>query len=187
MRTLALVLLSCGVASACNGGPPTDPDCQNIDLGSCGTACCKMLFTYPNNTATQVKDSLFAALSNGGPDGRYAWQTAAGGTYGFSVDYKYYPYHYVGQVYHTTPMPGQYVQSGPYRDTVNFVIFTEPSRNVTTLRAFSISDINGALGDNGMNYKTIMLAIKAANIAPATSAHEDKSCQIVPPPPPPAH
>eukprot|EP01064_Diplonema_japonicum_P012576 TRINITY_DN199_c0_g1_i3.p1 TRINITY_DN199_c0_g1~~TRINITY_DN199_c0_g1_i3.p1 ORF type:complete len:184 (+),score=49.39 TRINITY_DN199_c0_g1_i3:108-659(+) len=177
MKTLGLVLLASGVAMACNGGPPTDPDCQNHDLGSCGTACCKMLFTYKNNTPTQVKAAIFATLANGGPDGRYAWQTTSDGTFGFSADYNYEQFHYLGQAYHTSPMPGKYVTSGPYRDTVNFMIFSDPmAANVTTLRVFSLSDINGALGDNGMNYKNIMLAMKAVPLQASSTKHEDNSC-----------
>eukprot|EP01064_Diplonema_japonicum_P012580 TRINITY_DN199_c0_g1_i8.p1 TRINITY_DN199_c0_g1~~TRINITY_DN199_c0_g1_i8.p1 ORF type:complete len:184 (+),score=61.00 TRINITY_DN199_c0_g1_i8:58-609(+) len=177
MKAFCLVLLASGVAMACNGGPPTDPDCQNPDHGSCGTACCRMLFSYKNSSPTQVKDAIVTAMANGGPDGRYAWQTTADGTFAFSANYNRYPFHYVGQAYHTSPMPGKYVTSGPYRDTVNFMIFEDgKNNNATTVRVFSLSDINGALGDNGMNYKNIMLAMKAVSITATDTEHEDNSC-----------
>eukprot|EP01060_Flectonema_neradi_P024566 TRINITY_DN33509_c0_g1_i1.p1 TRINITY_DN33509_c0_g1~~TRINITY_DN33509_c0_g1_i1.p1 ORF type:complete len:190 (+),score=29.07 TRINITY_DN33509_c0_g1_i1:64-633(+) len=183
MKTAAFILGCVGVALGCNGGPATDPDCQNHDMGSCGTACCRLKFTFPVGTdAVALKDDLEKTLSNGGPDGRYAWQTTAGGTFGFSVDfmktYGIYPYRFLGQAYHTTPFPdGTLVKSGPYRDTINFLIYEDAQlANRTTLRAFANSDINGALGDNGMTYKEIMLAVRNLSTTGWQMSHMDESC-----------
>eukprot|EP01061_Rhynchopus_euleeides_P034431 TRINITY_DN58237_c0_g1_i1.p1 TRINITY_DN58237_c0_g1~~TRINITY_DN58237_c0_g1_i1.p1 ORF type:complete len:196 (+),score=70.90 TRINITY_DN58237_c0_g1_i1:75-662(+) len=189
MKAAALLVGTAAVALACNGGPSTDPDCQNTDLGSCGTACCKLAFTFPvGTTPDSVKTALVKAVGNGGPDNRFAWTTTADGTFGVTDDMiktygpAAYPFHYLGQAYHSTPIAdGKLVTSGPYRDTVNFLIYEDVAlQNRTSLRAFSVSEINGALGDNGMNYKAIMLAVREITNVDASltwqMSHVDDSC-----------
>lgn len=172
-----------GTVSACNGGPADDPDCQHLDLGSCGVACCKLLFKFDAACPEDVKNNLMTAMSKGGPDGRFALQTTAEGTFGFTEDINVRGPHYVGQAYHTTPFPVTHpnVTSGPYRDTVNFLVFTDAASNATMVRAFSISEINGALGDNGMNYKNILQVMRSDVMGGWHMTQEDSSC---PPPQP---
>eukprot|EP01063_Lacrimia_lanifica_P024118 TRINITY_DN32081_c0_g1_i1.p2 TRINITY_DN32081_c0_g1~~TRINITY_DN32081_c0_g1_i1.p2 ORF type:complete len:188 (+),score=69.80 TRINITY_DN32081_c0_g1_i1:60-623(+) len=184
IRGLAVLALV-AATTACNGESHDDPDCHHMDLGSCGTACCKLLFKF-KATPLAVKDSVQSVLSNGGPDGRYALTTTADGTFGFEGFGGAIPnWQYIGQATHTTPMPGTApgVKTGPYRDTVNFVIYTDDKEpNVTTLRAFSISEINGALGDGSINYKNIIQVMRAVSNGTDTLAwtmtHEDGSCPL---------
>jgi len=160
------------VVGSCGGEKPSPvEDCQNVDYGSCGNACCKMDFSV-EGTSTSVMTQLNASLSNGGVDGNYELKMTAEGTLGFGDLIQFgspFGFDYIGQVHHTTSGPAHYV------DTVNFNIKTGKSGH-STLRAFSTSQIAGALGDNGQNYKNIVTAIKAAFGADVTGAFVDGSC-----------
>ncbi|KAJ9469385.1 hypothetical protein DIPPA_01797 [Diplonema papillatum] len=184
MKTTVALLVGCTVSTlACNGSPSSDPDCQNPDLGSCGMACCKLEFAFSSASPESVHAALVTAVGGGGPDGRYSWQTTAEGTFGtFKLPEATYPYLYVGQAHHTTPFPdGTMVTSGPYTDTVNFAIYQDAARgNQTTLRGFSLSLINGALGDNGINYKSLLQVARQIKVVNSTldwdMRHPDGSC-----------
>ena len=94
----------------------------------------------------------------GGPDGWYELQPTAEGTLGFydlrqngspnGVDF-------IGQATHTTSGDAHYV------DTINYGISTNHD-GTYTIRAFSISGIGGALGDNGQNYKNAIYPLNVA-------------------------
>merc|ERR1712039_489085 len=86
--------------------------------------------------------------------GYYTLQPLAEGVTGFfdlSVFKAGLPF--IGQVHHMT--------SGPkhYNDTIDFTITKSGSGSV--IKAFSLSLIGGALGDNGQNYKNIVMAMKS--------------------------
>ena len=49
---------------------------------------------------------------------------------------------------------GTHQTTGGYVDTLNFAI-NEDDQGSLSVRAFSISNIHGALGDGGQNYKTL--------------------------------
>merc|ERR1712023_368441 len=126
-------------------------------MGSCGNACCKLLFTVEEDPETTMK-LLNSSLANGGPDGQYALQMTDEGSLGFA-DLRPYKLEeqFIGQVHHMT--------SGPkhYKDTIDFTI--RPCRETkgacsktgSIIQAFSLSLVGGALGDNGQNYKNIRM------------------------------
>merc|ERR1711907_811105 len=49
---------------------------------------------------------------------------------------------------------GTHETTGGYVDTLDFAI-NQDSSGQTSVRAFSVSNIHGALGDGGQNYKTL--------------------------------
>lgn len=109
-------------------------------------------------------------MSNGGPDGRYALTITASGDFGFTrlrkllelISYNYSwggklpDDSFLGQVYHSTGFPGiaPNTTTGPYRDTINWLV--KKVADDVVVRAFSISEIAGAYGDDGQNYKNII-------------------------------
>merc|ERR1711879_575700 len=125
---------------------------------------------------------LNKTLSNGGPDGYYTLQMTAEGTLGFG-DLRPFKIpsgeQFIGQVHHMT--------SGPkhYNDTINFNIKPQLCKGAycatgegSIIKAFSTSLIAGALGDNGQNYKNIMMAMKAAwSDAADEGENVDESCR----------
>jgi len=163
---LVLLFVLVGVASgevvgSCGSEKPSKvQDCQNLDMGSCGNACCKLQFTVQEDTATAMK-MLNSSLAKGGPDGYFTLQMTAEGTLGFG-DLRPYKieYDFIGQVHHMT--------SGPmhYNDTIDINIKPqecadqECSGHGSVIKAFSLSLIGGALGDNGQNYKNILMIMK---------------------------
>jgi len=123
-------------------------------------------------TSTAVMTQLNVTLSKGGVDGNYELKMTAECTLGFCDLIQFgspFGFDYIGQAYHTTSGPAHYV------DTVNFWIKTGKA-GYSTLRAFSTSQIAGALGDNGQNYKNIITAIKAAFGADVEGVSVDGSC-----------
>merc|ERR1712113_433122 len=115
-------------------------------------------------------------LANGGPDGYYSLPLTAEGTVGFG-DLRQFKIpsgeQFIGQAHH--------MASGPkhYNDTINFNI--RPRSCVgggtacgSVVKAFSLSLIAGALGDNSQNYKNILMAMKSATWkVPFHCAHVD--------------
>jgi hypothetical protein len=142
---------------SCGGDSPSQvEDCQNVDFGSCGNACCRLEFQAPAGQSTDsVMQALNASFTSRGPDGAYTPQMTAEGTLGFG-DLKQFGspmgVDWIGQVFHTSPHP--------YTDTINFNI--RNTEGGVVVKAFSISQIGGALGDNGQNYKNIVNLLKAA-------------------------
>ena len=148
----ALLSLALANNSTC-GKAKGVKDCENIDFGSCGGACC--LVDYPigsrgpvNTTHVylQVKDYLV----KGGKDGSYAYVTgpdAAGHNPGDDLTKYPIAWDYIFQGTHTT--------TGGYVDTLKFNIGRVEAGKKTIMRIFSVSNVHGALGDNGQNYKNI--------------------------------
>eukprot|EP01130_Rhizamoeba_saxonica_P006605 TRINITY_DN2625_c4_g1_i1.p1 TRINITY_DN2625_c4_g1~~TRINITY_DN2625_c4_g1_i1.p1 ORF type:complete len:141 (-),score=27.38 TRINITY_DN2625_c4_g1_i1:40-462(-) len=98
----------------------------------------------------------------GGPDNRYALSITAPGEFGFtSWGNKLPNASWIGQSYHSTGFPGiaPDTSTGPYRDTINWITY-ENGQDLM-LRAFSISDLSGSYGDDGQNYKNIILVVKS--------------------------
>eukprot|EP00163_Fabomonas_tropica_P029003 TRINITY_DN6053_c1_g1_i1.p2 TRINITY_DN6053_c1_g1~~TRINITY_DN6053_c1_g1_i1.p2 ORF type:complete len:158 (+),score=48.47 TRINITY_DN6053_c1_g1_i1:72-545(+) len=129
-------------------------------MGSCGNACCVIEVGFSsNNTAQAVANALTSAMSPG-PDGRYAMQpTAENPTSTGFADLR--PFNvsaqFIGQAYHTT-------LSKHFVDTLNWVVFTDH------VRAFSTSQIGGAYGDAGQNYKNLIQVIKSTSAVDASTA-----------------
>merc|ERR1712176_997239 len=62
---------------SCGGDKPSKvEDCLNVDMGSCGNACCKLVMNVLEDPAT-VANRLNSSLANGGPDGYYTLQPLA--------------------------------------------------------------------------------------------------------------
>merc|ERR1712166_429434 len=150
--------------------PSTVVDCQNVDFGTCGNACCKLDVVVPVSTDVAM-NTLNKTLSGGGPDGLYELQMTAEGTLGFG-DLKQFGSplgkDWIGHIYHSTSYSG-------YTDTLNYNI-ADNKDGTSTIRAFSTPQIGGALGDNGQSYKNLIYGLKAAfgNKIAITSA--DGSC-----------
>lgn len=149
-----LVLLIAILSAVANGCEP--PDCDRPDYGTCGNACCRMTYHF----ATVPVDKLFADMQGlfdgkNGPDGRYTPQPMAHGGLGWA---DLTPYNlsvsYIGQVWHTT-------KTEHYNDTVDMTIAENEKGKGSTLNIFSISQIGGAYGDAGQNYKNIVQLVKA--------------------------
>merc|ERR1712203_1118083 len=166
----ARIVGTCGLES-----PSKVEDCQNVDFGSCGGACCKLDFDV-EGTTVEVVNKLNLTLGTTGPDEYYWPQRTAEGSLGFAdLTLMGSPmgFDYIGEVSHTTSGQGHYV------DYIRFNI-----RNSTTgmngshsvVRAHSISGIGGALSDNGQNFKNIMTAMKAAFGSNIQATPVDGSC-----------
>ena len=67
----AVAVLSLG-ADAC-----VPPNCDRVDFGSCGNACCQVRVNHPDNDSVTVKTLIEKNLLSGGVDHRYALQTTA--------------------------------------------------------------------------------------------------------------
>jgi len=131
-------------------------DCDREDMGSCGNACCT-LEAATTLAPEGVYKSLVTFLKQGG-DGAYKYVSGvmpfnehpADDLRKFNMTYKF-----IVQGVHTTSIR-------KYNDTMNFNI--RVSSGSTILRGFSVSDIAGALGDGGQNYKSLVYLFDAINI-----------------------
>lgn len=152
---LLLLIFASGVLaneSSCGSDPTKVKDCENNDLGSCGNACCAIdCFMRPIDfDEAQVRQTMEAFLKSGGPDGSFTLSDkpdAAG--HDPSDDLRQYnlTQKFIFQGTHTT--------TGGYVDTLNFVVSRHEESKQVVIRAFSISNIHGALGDGGQNFKTL--------------------------------
>lgn len=135
------------------------PDCDRLDCGSCGNACCNMQYGFGINADDLMMSmqKLFAENS-GGPDGLYTLQPMAEGSTGFA-DLR--PYNksvsYIGQVWHMT-------QKQHFNDTIDMTLAPDAATGGSFLKIFSISQIGGAYCDDGQNYKNIIQLVKALNL-----------------------
>lgn len=147
---VALVVAICAIIA----GGCQPPDCDRVDFGSCGNACCRMEYHFAIPVDELLIDVQSVFDSQNGPDGRYVPQPMADGSLGFS---DLTPYNlsvqYMGQV-------GHYTETKHYNDTVN-MNFAKNKKGGSTLNIFSISQIGGAYSDSGQNYKNIIQIVKA--------------------------
>lgn len=155
---LALVARAAANGSSCGTEPAKVPDCDHPDLGSCGTACCS-LFVGVAAEPGAVYASLRSYLSGGGADGSFSYVNASDAAgHDPSDDLRPYKipsgWQYILQGRHRT--------TGGYVDTINVAITSAHAgaSDRCTVRAFSISDIHGALGDAGQNYKTLSVLMR---------------------------
>lgn len=162
---IVLVLVLCATVLGC-----TDVLCNHPDSGSCGNACCKLMFTLPYPTET-VMNKLNASIIAGGPDGLYTPQMTAEGTLTFG-DLRQYPGapDFIGQAWHAT-------KNGLYNDTINFTLFPVDGGASTSLKAFSISQIGGAYGDDGQNYFNLVQLLTSV-WSDAKAMALDMSCPL---------
>merc|ERR1711865_705093 len=141
-------------AGSC-GTQPTPANCSQINFGTCGNACCKMQFTTTLNS-DQLATFITKKLSAGGSDGGFALQPNAEGSVGLVHFPSINNIQYLGTAYHTTFGPAH------YNDTINIGIFhaseVTPHTN-SMIEVFSSSQIGGAYGDAGQNYKNIAMVV----------------------------
>lgn len=123
------------------------PDCDRNDCGSCGNACCLLEFEFSSTTPENVYNLFVKNLKAGGADGRY---TFIGGSdlrqYNVSADF-------ILQGWHSTLVHH-------YNDTLDFTFSSASNSKMTTVKAFSISQIAGAYCDSGQNYKNLVGFVK---------------------------
>lgn len=152
---VAIVALACLVVSASACVPP---NCDHVDYGTCGNACCNVSFVASINSDAAAR-VLLKTLSNGGPDGRYKLSMTAEGTLGFAnfTDYNM-PINFLGQAIHHTKVHH-------YNDTINIAIAARNGNTSVYVTAFSISQIAGAYGDAGENFKEIISIFQASGVA----------------------
>lgn len=131
---------SCGVTPV--------PECMN-DMGSCGNACCAAEFRT-DKTPSEVFALMTRYLESGGSDGLFGYKTGGTSGLGISGGADQGTWDSIFQGTHTT-IKMRYV------DTLNFAVRTKPEGRGSVVRAFSISDIAGALGDEGQNRRTVSL------------------------------
>jgi len=151
-HAIVALFLMCGIASACQ-----PPHCDRVDMGTCGNACCTLDFVVALSPEDVVK-SLSTQFASGGPDGRYTFQEVAEapGTPQFADLRKYnISAWFIGQAWHTTKV-------AHYNDTNNWTVSPGPTDNTAVVRGFSTSQIGGALGDSGQNYKNLKQIAEAA-------------------------
>eukprot|EP00471_Norrisiella_sphaerica_P008144 CAMPEP_0184503826 /NCGR_PEP_ID=MMETSP0113_2-20130426/52114_1 /TAXON_ID=91329 /ORGANISM="Norrisiella sphaerica, Strain BC52" /LENGTH=195 /DNA_ID=CAMNT_0026893383 /DNA_START=117 /DNA_END=704 /DNA_ORIENTATION=- len=131
------------------------PDCDHPDKGSCGTACCKLSFTMADKSEYEVALAFNQSIINGGPDSRFYEVELAEGVRNvadlrpFNVGVSF-----IGQTVHTTA-------KRLYNDTINFTISRSEGNNGSYVKVFSISQIGGAYGDEGQNFKNIAVLMKS--------------------------
>ena len=162
------------------------PDCDRADHGTCGNACCKLSIHLNKVVTTTIAAALNTSLSEGGPDGRFRLMPTHANPHGFADLRPYHisrsggrEVHFLGQAWHET-------EKHTYNDTVNLLVMSLGKG--TILEAFSISQVGGAYGDDGQNFKNIAVLVKGlkklgygeAELSAIVSEAEHEGC------PPPA-
>lgn len=144
----------------CGLAPTSDPDCARRDLGSCGNACCGVSVVFVSDSAEAVVQALSRELARRGSDGAFTPATTWGSFFNLdqggcrSLSATETRDRFLCQATHTT--------DGPYRfkDTINIKVGAAGPKG-TPVNFFSISNVAGALGDAGQNYKNIQLLVRA--------------------------
>eukprot|EP00658_Telonema_sp_P-2_P003791 TRINITY_DN1141_c0_g2_i1.p1 TRINITY_DN1141_c0_g2~~TRINITY_DN1141_c0_g2_i1.p1 ORF type:complete len:206 (+),score=53.14 TRINITY_DN1141_c0_g2_i1:114-731(+) len=166
-RWISVLLLALCLASAnnssCGGDRPSKvKDCDHTDLGSCGNSCCGIEIQLPDSPE-EVYNVTTSFLKGGGDDGSYTYVTGKGpGGQDPGDDLRHFgiAYQFIFQGSHTT--------TGGYLDTIDFNI-RKDSGTGSIIRIFTISDIHGALGDNGQGYKNVAYMMGQVQILKGTA------------------
>eukprot|EP00040_Diaphanoeca_grandis_P038628 m.256924 g.256924 ORF g.256924 m.256924 type:complete len:177 (+) comp34830_c0_seq1:1-531(+) len=140
------------------------PDCDRPDFGTCGNACCKLMITFPGTPASKLVATLNDTLDNGGPDGRYSKSDLYEGVAGFANLKPFAIDVYIGQAHHLT-------EKKTFTDTINFNVANNMDAD-GQLKAFSISQIGGAYGDSGQNFKNIIGLVKGTGLKYTITSNE---------------
>lgn len=151
--------------STCGIPPnPNITDCDRLDLGSCGNACCELELNVDLSTPEayqKVKDFLV----RGGNSSSYAYIDGEDAMSGEN------PSDDVRDFNSTPPRPYTFILQGSHTttgrhfvDTLNFNFRPGHGDNTTSMILFSMSKIHGALGDAGQNYKTLIYLINGAGM-----------------------
>mmetsp|Transcript_9878 Transcript_9878/g.20704 ORF Transcript_9878/g.20704 Transcript_9878/m.20704 type:complete len:230 (+) Transcript_9878:41-730(+) len=156
-KGIAIDVATVGGPSSC-GAESSVSDCDKLDIGSCGTACCALEISSPE-TPEVVYNKVKNFLTSGGASGGFAYVTgpnAAGENPGDDLR----------QYNSTPPRPFEFILQGTHTsllkkfvDTLNFNIRPDSATTGSVLRMFSSSGIHGALGDQGQNYKSLVYVV----------------------------
>jgi len=149
LSVLSLLFLSVMANNSSCGSGTGVFDCQNVDLGSCGNACCALQLEVPFIPKTAFL-GMQLYLGEGGTDSSYDYvqgPDAAGHNPGTDLRSKNIIWKWIFQGRHTT--------IGGYVDVLDFNIKESPNTGSSIITMFSSSGIHGALGDNGQNYKSL--------------------------------
>jgi hypothetical protein len=142
------------------------PDCDRLDAGSCGVACCTVETAVPNLDPADAYTALRRALVNGGPDGRYSKASSDEDDAKLEVPFAFsppLPWRFTMSGRHSTS--GAFASSGVWRDgfedmlrfSVGVATDFAHASALTRVRLHSMSGPNGVLVDFGQNYKTLAL------------------------------
>ncbi|CAD7971743.1 unnamed protein product [Amoebophrya sp. A25] len=154
-----LVLVWVGVSSSflqfVYASCPLAADCEYVDNGSCGNACCFMTFVVPGTPSSKVKDALQEGLSSLDGYSMKPMDNSADvhgfSSFGFAAPLpgsepeRYTRIDYIGQASHETD--GKFMQllidkeknitDAPpgkrYNDTMNFLLFTATEKYANAL------------------------------------------------------
>eukprot|EP00948_MAST-09A_sp_MAST-9A-sp1_P002449 g2449.t1 len=142
--------------STCGADPTKVKNCENVDHGSCGNACCIVDYSFSKNTtAEDTYKILKGFLEKKGTDGSFAYVTGSDSA-GHNPGDDLRPFNiptgvqFIFQGTHTT--------TGGYVDTIDITI--SEKNGIITSRFGSRSGIHGAYGDGGQNYKTIFYMLQ---------------------------
>jgi len=156
------------------GATPTPPDCDKHDYGSCGNACCLVELSVAP-PAIDAYNTIAAYLESGGSDGLFARRSGPQppSMQDPTDDLTPYegakPWMYILQGTHQT--------SGlHYEDTINVAIKQDAGAETVVARLFSTSEIHGALGDDGQNFKNVMTVLQDVFGATASQVHVKHGC-----------
>ncbi len=135
---------------------PLVPRPLQPDMGSCGNACCGVVSEFAlSPDALYNATKAFLMLNEA-----YSYVTGpddAGHNPGDDLSPYPIPWDYVFQ--------GTHITTGGYIDVINFNIRPAKEKKdkgkASELRAFSVANIHGALGDNGQTYKTLEYLLAA--------------------------
>lgn len=147
-------------SGTCGLAPTSDPDCARHDLGSCGNACCGITVVFVSDNADAVAQAISRELARRGSDGAFIPATTWGSFFALdqggcrSLSSSETHDRFLCQAAHTTT--GHY----HFKDTINIKVGASGPKG-TPVNFFSISNIAGALGDAGQNYKNIQLIVRA--------------------------
>jgi hypothetical protein len=75
MFVKSTLVIGAVAATAVLGCQP--PNCDRVDFGSCGNACCKVRVNHPSADPVEVKTVIEKLMLSGGPDSRYKMQPTA--------------------------------------------------------------------------------------------------------------
>lgn len=166
---------------------PGVPDCDHVDRGGCGNACCLITMQVRTSAAEVVQNLNSSVATTNGPDGMYSFAPMDSGDIGF-VTYED-TINLVKFIRHTQGYPCPLNGTCIYKDTIDILVTpsmtAKPSATLsarriadnskdehsllsherggaplTDIKFFSISNIGGAYGDGSQNYKNILMLIR---------------------------
>ncbi|EDV23362.1 uncharacterized protein TRIADDRAFT_57909 [Trichoplax adhaerens] len=145
IRYFALLSILIAIVIGCQ-----PPDCKNVDCGTCGNACCTLMwsFTPGKSAADKIYQLMVTNFMKGGADHRYKFVKGSNLTTFKNPE----NVQYLLQAIHRTKVH-------KYNDTLNIAIY-KMDNSTSVAKGFSISQIAGAYCDHGQNYKNLVGFVK---------------------------